>query len=342
MKSIILTTLLFLIPLSGYPSTTIDPIDFERIWLQNNQRNLYKRYQYYNQQVQNSREYIYLLGLDAAPDKRIKTSDGIKDALLSRLYIHYQSLEYVFVIDWFSAIPQPQTTEGFTYGDLVLGKTWRYEDRNSYLTLGLRQKSTPRTIVVGSETVFNAVNDATEEEYSVFFHFNYHGYDLGTYFSDSSKLESAAFHIPISKSDNRSLTSSVSYYGSVPDIGISKHFELAIDYAFNNDIYILRSGMIMGLYPELNKADLINLYANYISPDLSGISFLAGAFYYFDIENVERLPGAKLGFVWRQDELNTLRIGLSVQQNAIGDFNSLVVRDEPILTFTLSSGFDPL
>jgi len=283
-----------------------------------------------------------LLGLDAAPDKRIKTSDGIKDALLSRLYIHYQSLEYVFVIDWFSAIPQPQTTEGFTYGDLVLGKTWRYEDRNSYLTLGLRQKSIPRTIVVGFETVFNAVNDATEEEYSVFLHFNYHGYDLGSYFSDSSKLESAAFHIPISKSDNRSLTSSVSYYGAVPDIGISKHFEFAIDHAFNNDIYTLRSGMIMGVFPDLNKTDIINLYANYVSPDFSGIRILAGAFYYFDVESAERLPGAKLGFEWHQDELNRLRIGVSVQQNAIGDFNSLVVRDEPILTFTLSAGLDPL
>lgn len=340
MNRIVLASLLFLLPATGFSTTTIDPIDFEQFWLQNNQRNLYKRYQYYNEQAQQDHENLYLLGLDAAPDKRIKTSEGVKDALLSRLFILYQSQEYLLLIDWFSAIPQPQTTEGFTYGDLVLGKTWRYPERNSYLTLGLRQKSTPRSIMVNSETVFNAVSDATKEEYSVYFHVNYHGYDLGTYYSETSKLESAAFHIPISKSDERSLTSTVYYYRAIPDLGISKHFELSLDHSFNNAAYGLRSGMIIGLFPDLNKADIINLFTNYVSPFFSAFRFTGGLFYYFDMDNGESLPGAKLGIAWHPESPENTSIGLSIQQNAIGDFNSLVIRNEPILSFTLSAGFD--
>jgi len=342
MNSILLAILLFLVPLTGYANSIIDPVDFEQLWLQNNQRNLYKRYQYYNEQVQRSNDSLYLLGVDAAPDKRIKTSDGVKDALISRLYIHYQSQEFVFLLDWFSAIPQPQTTEGFTYGDLVIGKTWRYQDRDSYLTLGLRQKSTPRSVIVNSETVFNAVSDATEEEYSVYFHFNYHGYDLGTYYSENNKLESAAIHIPVAGSGDHSLSSTVYYYSANPDLGISKHFELSLDHAVNDAAYKLRSGAIVGIYPDLNKVDIVNLFASYMAPVFSGVRFIGGLYYYFDVENEESLPGAKLGIAWSLQSPDNIRIGLSAQQNAVGDYNALIIRDEPILSFTLSAGFDVL
>lgn len=122
MNKIILATLFLLTPLAGFSNTIINPIDFEKLWLQNNQRNLYKRYHYYNEQVQLSSESLYLLGLDSAPDKKIKTSAGVKDALISRMYWHIQNQKYLFLVDWFSAISHPQETEGFTNGDLILGK----------------------------------------------------------------------------------------------------------------------------------------------------------------------------------------------------------------------------
>lgn len=336
MNKIILTTLLLLIPVTGFSKTTIDPIDFEHIWFQDNQRNLYKRYYYYNEQVQLSSESVYVIGCDVAPDKKIKTSEGVKDALISRLYFHLQSQKYLFLVDWFNAIPQPQETEGYTYGDLLLGKTWRYQDGSSYLTLGLRRKSTPRSVVVNSETVFNATSDATEEEYSVFFHFNYHGYDLGTYYSEDRELESAAFYMPISKSDNHSLSSTMYYYRVIPNINLSERYELSLDHTFNKAEHSMRSGIIVSLLPDLNKVDISNVFTNYVSPALSNIKFIGGLYYYFDIENDENLPGAKLGIVWQPDILKKKQISFSVQQNAIGDFNALVIRDELIFTLTIS------
>ena len=342
MKKITLTILLFIISLPCFTETTIDPIGFEQIWLQNNQRNLYKRYYYYNEQVRVDSGDFFLIGIDAAPNKTITTSDGDKEALITRLNAYYQTPNYLFLIDWFSAIPQPQTTEGFTYGDLVIGHTWRNQDNSYYLTLGLRQKSTPRTATVNSETVFNAVTDATNEEYSAFFHFNYHGFDLGTYYSEDNELESTAFYMPISKSDNYSLSATLSYYGDIPESLLSERYEVSFDNVFTKADHDIRSGIIAAMVPDLDKVDISNIYINYTSPSKFNISLVGGLYYYRDIENKENLPGAKLGLTWRPDTPENIQLSFSVQQNAFGDINAIIIRDEPIFTFTLSSGINAL
>jgi len=331
-----LTILSFLFALPCFAGTVLDPVSFEQIWLQNNQRNVFKRYHYYNEQVQGGLKSLYLIGIDAAPDKTIKTSAGDKEALISRMNFHYQSQKYLFLIDWFSAIPQPQDTEGFTYGDLIVGRTWHYPSSNSYLTLGLRQISTPRSIVVNSERVFNATNDASEERYSIFFHYNYHGYDLGTYYSEDNQLDAVDFYIPISRSPNQSISSTIYYYSSNPEADLSSRYEISLDHTLIHKEHSFRSGAIATYLQDTDASYVSNVFTNYTSPAFYGIKIVAGA-YYSDIENEQRLTGAKLGLIWNVSEKENIQLTFSVQKNAVGDFNALVIRDEPILTFTLST-----
>ena len=76
---------LWCLPQAEVLANGIDPVSFEQIWFQNNQRNVFKRYHYYNEQVNAGSDNLYLLGFDAAPDKQIKTSAGVKDALMNSL-----------------------------------------------------------------------------------------------------------------------------------------------------------------------------------------------------------------------------------------------------------------
>jgi hypothetical protein len=342
MKRIILTILLFFISLSGFAASLITPVEFEQIWLQNNQRNLFKRYYYYNEQLQVESKSLYHLGLDAAPDKTILTSVGEKDALISRMNIYYQSPKYLFLIDWFSAIPQPQDTEGFVYGDFIVGRSWQFPEKQSYLTLGLRQKATPRTVIVNSEIVFDGGSDATALEYSLFFHFNYHGYDFGSYYSEDNELEAIAFNIPLLKTDEDTLTSRVYYYRDVLEINLSERYEVALDYEMQWAEHQIMSGVVFAVVPDLDKNEFSNLYANYQSPSYSGLRWLGGLYYYRDIENAENLPGGKLGLMWESEGVESFKFTISVQQNALGDINALIVRDEPILSFTISASADNL
>lgn len=342
MKRTILTILLYLMSLSGFAASVITPVEFEQIWLLNNQRNLFQRYYYYNEQVQVESKSLYLLGLDAAPDKTILTSVGEKDALISRMNIYYQSPKYLFLIDWFSAIPQPQDTEGFVYGDFIVGRTWQFPEKQSYLTLGLRQKATPRTVIVNSEIVFDGGSDATAVEYSLFFHFNYHGYDFGSYYSEDNELEATAFNMPLFKSDEYSLTSTIYYYRDVPEINLSERYEVALDYEMLWAEHEIMSGVVFAVVPGRDKNQFSNLFVNYQSPSHSGFRWLGGLYYYRDIENEENLPGGKLGFMWESPGAEKYTFTISVQQNALGDFNALIVRDEPIFSFTLSASAENL
>ena len=334
-----ITGLLLLVSLSGFCETPIDPISFEHIWLQNNQRNLFTRYREYNDQVQATSEGVYLLGFDAAPDKKILTSEGEKNALISRMNIHYQDKKYLLLIDWFSAIPQPQETEGFTYGDLILGYTFRRDASDSYLTLGLRQKSTPRSVVVNSQVVFNATSDATREDYSVFVHAHYHDYDVGTYFSKNNELDAMSFDIPIAKNDRHSLTSTVSYFNENPDANLYKRYELSIENTSRLGEQIVRAGAVAASVPDLNKNNISNVFAEYTSSGLLRLKFIGGLYYYNDIENNDRLNGGKIGLLWKPEQ-EAFQLGFSLQRNAIGDFNALIVRNEPVFSFKLTTWGD--
>ena len=256
--------------------------------------------------------------------------------------IHYQGQSFLFLVDWFSAIPQPQETEGFSYGDLVLAHTWRYVDADSYLTLGLRQKSTPRSIEINSETVFNATSDATEEEYSLFFHFNYHGYDFGSFYSEDNELEAASFYMPLADIDKHLFSSTISYFKESPDAELEKRYEVSLEHEYAWSQYQLRSGLVGAFLPDVSEQDIGNVFVDLILSELSGMRFVAGLYYYKDIENNESLPGAKLGIGWSHGGSEDIQFNISIQQNALGDFHALVIRDEPVLSFTITGWLDEL
>ena len=272
----IAVSLLMCFPVSS--ATVIDPLSFEQIWLINNQRNLIKRYHYFNRQVQSSGDAVYLIGIDAASDKVIETSDGRKDALLSRMNIHYQSKQYLFLIDWFSAIPQPQTTEGFYYGDLVAAYTWQYEGNNSYLTLGLRQKSAPRTVIVNSQLVFNATDDASDQDNSVFIHYNYQGYDFGSYYSDENKLDALSFYMPLAEFDDQKLSSTLYYFGDQGENAFGERYELSLDHLLIYNSHNFSSGAIVTYLKSTDETYLSNVFTNYTSPANKSIRYVLGAY----------------------------------------------------------------
>lgn len=326
-------------PLPGIADNIVDPVSFEQIWLQNNQRNIFRRYHYYNEQVQRENMNLYLIGVDAAPDRTISTSEGDREALISRLNIHYQSPQYLFLIDWLSAIPQPQTTEGFTYGDLIAARTWQFENDNAYLTFGVRQVSTPRSIVVDSERVFNAVDDATEETYSIFIHYNYHGYNLGTYYTEDRQIDALDFHIPLLMSDTQTISSTVYYYEARNEANLSERYEISLDYAALIGVHDIRSGIVATYLEDSDTFYVSNIFIHYTFPVSASFNVITGA-YYSDIENEQTLPGGKLGLTWKPDDIDDIQLSFSIQKNAIGDFNALIIRDEPVFSFTLSSIID--
>lgn len=329
--------LLTLTSVPAYPANVIDPVSFEQIWLQNNQRNLIRRYYAQNAQIQQGAQEIWFAGVDGARNRTIATTSGEVEALISRLNIHYQTSKYLMLVDWFSAIPQPQETEGFYYGDMLIARSWRHLQDDAYLTLGIRQKSTPRTKVQNSQVLFDSGTDATEQEYSLFVHLNYQGWDLGSYFSEDNRLDATALYVPITERRHRRTSSVVYYYGSQPRVNQKEKLELSILHDVSRYQHNLHAGLSLALHPSDGKTAVSNFNLRYMSPKRYGLSLVAGAFYNYDLDLEQHLPGAKLGIVLQLDMPEKMQLGFSVQKNAIGDYEAMVIPDEPIYSFTLST-----
>jgi len=329
---------LALVAVPVYADKAIDPISFERIWLQNNQRNLIQRFRHYNNVVQKSGDSLYLLGIDAAPDRQIKTSDGIKDALISRMHVHYQSNNHLLLIDWLSAIPQPQEYEGFTYGDLILGKTWHNMVGMDYLTLGLRHSSTPRSTVVDSETVFNYVESASQSHYGLFVHAGLGDYQLGTFVSENEPIQTLILNLPTLKLGHHSLQPELRFSSENTRIGLEERYELGVEHRFEGKAHRVKTGVTLTSVPDLDETLISNAFASFVWRMTPTLSLIGGGYYYNDIEESEGLKGAKIGLAWSlEDKEEAMRIQVNIQKNAFGDFSALIIRDEPILVFTLSS-----
>ncbi len=319
----------------AWAQPVLSPEDFERIWLLNNQRNLIKRYQQHNQLFQQNKTPYMSMDIDAADNKTIRTTAGDSEAILDRMSIYYQDPNYLFLIDWLSLIPQPQTTEGFTYGDTVLGYTW-HKTKNSQLTMGGRLQSTPKTAIINNETVFNLTENATSDDLSGFIHLNYDGWDFGTYYSDENGTQATAFNIPIYKTSTQKMSAGLTYLGGAPDIDIAPRYELSIDHSFLLQQHKIRSSLTVTSLSGENNTDLSNAYLQYTSPTNNSIRYSAGLFYYYDLENNERLPGAKLGVEYILQSQDELSIGFFIRKNAFGDIDAMMVKDEPVISFNLS------
>lgn len=185
--------------------------------------------------------------------------------------------------------------------------------------------------------MFDSTTDATKQEYSVFIHYNYQGWDLGTYYSEDNKVDALALYMPLMKWSNQVASSVLYYYGSQPKVNLPEKIELAMSHIYAKYNHTIRSGLSIGMLPTENKAAVSNAHLRYKSPPKYGFQFVGALYYNYDIDNEEHLPGGKLGLLYQTGRPEKMQIGLSVQKNAIGDFEILVIPDEMIFSFTLSS-----
>lgn len=333
-RSGLLLALLLLLPAGGYAATIIGPTEFEQIWLLNNQRNLIARYHQRTEQFRREKSSLWLLDVDSTANQTIRTSAGDMPAIMDRIGIHYQNPDYLLLIDWLSLIPQPQTTEGFTYGDLVLGRSWQRDGKLGF-TLGGRMQSTPTATQVNGQTVFNLSDNASKERFGGFAHVNYGDWDFGSYYSGEGGNQAHALQFIILDTDTRHLTGTFTSLHGAPERNIASRNELALNLAEQISLHELRAGITAAALSGGNSAALSNAHLTWQSPDQAGFRYSGGLYHTRLIDTDETLQGAKLGVEYKFVQDGGLTIGLFVRQNAFGDIDAMVVKNEPVFSFTL-------
>lgn len=274
------------------------------------------------------------MDIDTSANQTIRTSAGDMEAIMDRIGIHYQDPSYLVLIDWLSLIPQPQTTEGFTYGDTVLGYSWQRGEKISF-TLGGRLQTKPEATQAGGQTVFNLTNNASSDSLGGFAHFNYGDWDFGSYYSRQDGNQANALQFIIIDSDTRGLSSSLAYLSGAPERNIAARYELALNHREQISQHDLRGGITVSSLSGANKTAVSNAYLIYLSPDTPGFRFSGGLFHTYLMDANESLSGAKLGIEYRFELDGGLSIGLFVRKNAFGDIDAMVVKNELVYSFTL-------
>ena len=69
MKNCFHLALLFLLPVCGHAAALIGPVEFEQIWLLNNQRNLIARYHQRTEQFRSDRRPLWRMDIDATANQ---------------------------------------------------------------------------------------------------------------------------------------------------------------------------------------------------------------------------------------------------------------------------------
>lgn len=337
MKSRFPFVLLLLLPLCGHAATLIGPDEFEQIWLLNNQRNLVARYHQRTEQFRSDPRSLWRLDLDATANQQIRTTAGDMEAIMDRIGIHYQGRNYLFLVDWLSLIPQPQTTEGFTYGDLVLGRSWQRGDRLSF-TLGGRMQTRPKATQSGGQSVFNLTDNASSDSIGGFVHINYDAWDFGSYYSGRDGNQANSLGFTLIDSDTRRLAGAITQLGGAPDRNIPARNELSLNLREQLALHELRAGLTAAAHSGIKAARLSNASLDYLSPGIHGFRFSIGLYHTYLIDTGETLPGGKLGIEYTLDiNGDPLTMGAFVRQNSFGDINAMVVRDEPVFSFVMSA-----
>ncbi|MBD3610142.1 MAG: hypothetical protein HUJ30_06300 [Gammaproteobacteria bacterium] len=324
---------LIVLALPELANSAISPPDFERIWLLNNHRNLITRYQQKVELFRQNDNPIWTLALDVAENQTINTSDGIKDALLDRMEIHYQDEKYLARIDWLSLIPQPQTTEGFTYGDTVLGYSW-HNNNDLETTVGIRLQSTPRTILSNGEPVFHLIDSASSTNSSGFFHLNYRGWDIGNYYSSDTSTQTNSINIPLLRDKTYYITIVLNY---LSDIRFTPRYEASLEHSYRFQQHIFHSGLTMSRLKNSDQVEISSGKLHYTSNINRGLRYSAGLYYYNDLDNQRSYPGTKLGIEYIIDLQGELSFGLFFRQNAFADIDAMMLQDKPVLSFTMSA-----
>lgn len=324
---------LLMMPAYGQAAGAIGPDEFERIWLLDNQRNLMARYHQRTEIFRRNQQPLWYLDIDYAPKQIIRTSAGDMEAILDRLGFYYQDADYLFLFDWLSLIPQPQTTEGFTYGDTIAARSWQVGDEYR-LTLGVRLQNSPNSIQQGGQAVFNLTDNASSDTLGGFLHLNFGDWDFGSYYSRRDGNQAQSLNLSIVDSESRSVGVTLSYLGGAIERGIASRYELSLNHRELVSQHELRSGITLAALKRENKTAVSNAHLLYSSPRAYGFRFSGGLFHTCIVEDNENLQGAKLGIEYLLDMKGEFNMGFFIRKNAFGDIDAMVVKNEPVYSFT--------
>lgn len=332
-----LTIALMLFPFCGEAATVIGPAEFEQVWWLNNQRNIIERYHQRAGILRPDNQPLFQIDIDSTSNQTIRTSAGDLEATMSRMGIHVQNSDYLFLIDWLSLIPQPQTTEGFTYGDLVLARSWQHDEKLGY-TLGGRMQTRPKTVQSGGQAVFNLTDNASSDSFGGFAHISYGDWDFGTYYSQRDGSQANALKLRMIDDENRTLTGTIARLGGVPERNISPRNELSLYLREQIMPHDFRFGVTAAALSGGGKTELSNAFLTYHAPIHLHFRVSSGLYYTRLLDSGETLRGGKLGLEYFLDEQGfPINLGFFVRRNAFGDIDAMVVRDEPVYSFQIGS-----
>lgn len=317
-----------------HAASPVGPVEFEQLWLLNNQRNLAARYQQHEQLMRKDPRPYYLIGIDSTANQTIRTSAGDRDAILSRMNMHFQNEDYLFMLDWLSLIPQPQTTEGFTYGDLVLARSWRL-DEGVGLTLGGRMQTRPNTTLAGGQTVFNLIDNASHDTVGGFVHLRYGAWDLGSYYSQKDGNQAGTLEYTALDTEARRLSASFSHLTGLSQRNIPSRNELGFDLKEFLPGQVLQVAVTASSINGSGRTGVGNAFLAYRRESGNGFRYSGGLYHTRIMESDESLNGFKLGLEYVFELQGEVSAGIYVRRNAIGDVDAMAIRNENVFSFRL-------
>ncbi|MBU1215078.1 MAG: hypothetical protein KKF58_01180 [Gammaproteobacteria bacterium] len=334
MVRISLLALLCLFTNSVQAATSVGPVEFEQLWLLNYQRNLAARYQQHSDLMRKDPRPFYLIGLDSSVNQTIRTSAGDRDATLSRMNLHFQNDDYLFMLDWLSLIPQPQSTEGFTYGDMVLARSWQIDDRLG-LTLGGRMQTRPNTTQVVGQTAFNLSDNASHDTVGGFVHLRYGAWNLGSYYSSQDGNQANMLEFTVIDTEARRLSATFSHLTGLAERNIPSRNELGFNLKEDLDGQEMQVGATASSINGSGRTGLGNAFLAYRYAAESGFRYSGGLYHTRIMESDENLRGFKLGLEYVFELQGEASVGIFLRKNAMGDIDAMAIRDENVFSFRL-------
>ncbi len=339
MRIVFLPAWLALFAVSAQAATPIGPVEFEQLWLLNNQRNLIARYQQRTDLLRRDPRPLYLIDVDSSANQTIHTSAGDREAILSRLGLHFQNTDYLFMLDWLSLVPQPQTTEGFTYGDLVLARSWKIDDRLG-IALGGRMQTRPNTVQTGGQTVFNLTDNASHDSVGGFAHINYGAWNLGSYYSPRDGNQANSLGFTFLDTEVRTIAATFSHLGGIPERNLASRNELGFDLREAILGQNMHAGLTATSINGSGRSGLGNVFLTYRYAGGTAFRYIGGLYHTRIPETGERLGGYKLGIEYVFDMGGEVTLGLALRRNAFGDIDAMAVRNENVFSFRLQGRAD--
>jgi hypothetical protein len=192
-------------------------------------------------------------------------------------------------------------------------------------------------VKLGGTRVFNLSDNASRDQLGGFAHINYLGWDFGSYYSSQTGNQANSIYFPFIKTGSHQLGGTLTYLAGSSDLSISPRYELSLDDHYRYSQSVIQSGLTMAALSNPSITALSNAYLLYDRSMGDGLKTSAGVFYTYLPDSEESLPGAKLGIKYVMQMQGEFSMAFFVRQNAFGDINALVVKNEPVFSFNISA-----